>query len=683
MSLQEVSFKDQYITGEDNLIEEFYIPCLSSSLFYDRAAGFFSSSIYSRIKIGLEPFIRKGGKMRLITSVRLSKEDIDLIRSGYEERQWLQEHLLTMFEEFYQRRNDFDVANLCWLIKCGRLDIRITLPDLGRVEGSEGTGIFHDKVGIFTDEKGDHVVFFGSNNESVGGWGGNFESFEVYCSWDSAVSSRAESRRRYFERLWEGELVGFNTFEFPKAFREKLIQISPEYFQYESSNTMADNLLGFEARPCQEEALQAFLRQDGVCLFQMATGTGKTKAALYSMYTVKNKWDLLLIMVPSLDLLQQWKSDVKLFFPDDYVLLCGSSNSTWKSQFLDLIQARIPCRTIVICTYNAASSNFMMSNLKYILTERFALIADEAHNMGTVSVQNFMDKIRPRLRIGLSATPDRNFDEEGTERIYDYFEHKSFEFSIKDAIREGYLVEYEYFITPVFLTNGEWEDYVRLSNDIARLRFLTASNEQENGDRSRLEQMLSQRAQILKTTDSKSEYFPKIISSIRPEQRTLIYGDSIVHLQNFATILDQLSKEYFIYVGHVDSVKVRPRMIEDFKRGIRKFLLAVKCLDEGVDIPVCDTAIFISSSTSLREFVQRRGRVLRKSIGKTRGYLYDFIVIPPYDQRDSRELELAKQVISKEYSRIVTMANDAINGTIAITNLDDFLMTQGLDPYSL
>lgn len=678
LTLRDVYCKEQYITGEDDLITDFYIPCLSKSQFYDRAAGFFNSSIYQRIKMGLEPFIKNGGRMRLLTSAKLSPSDIQKIKEGYDERIWLEEHLNLLYEDFYKNRTDLNISNLCWLIKCGRLDIKISIPDVNQLNDDHDTGIFHDKIGIFTDSDEQFVVFFGSNNESIGGWVSNFESFEVYCSWDSGVSSRALKRKHYFERLWNGSIPSIKTYEFPDAFKQKLIQIAPSKFLYEDKQFSDD--IGFEPRKCQKEAYDTFVESNFVCLYQMATGTGKTKAATFSMSLIKDRWDLLIVLVPSIDLVRQWQRDIKLFFPDDYIIMCGSNWVGWKTEFRDLIEARVPFRTILISTYDSAKTEFTLSNLQLISHNRVALICDEVHNLGAGNTKTIMDRIKPPYRIGLSATPDRHFDDEGSKQIIDYFHNKRYEVSIKDAISERYLVEYDYYVVPVSLDDSEWEQYVELSNQIARLRFIVDDDTNTNTNINRL---LERRARILKTADAKLSALPKILSNIGSDQRTLLYGDTIDHLEEFGELLDRMGKEHFMYIGRMDSAEVRPRMIEDFEIGVRKFLLAVKCLDEGVDIPVCDTAIFVSSSTSTREFVQRRGRVLRQGYKKNRAYLYDFIVIPPYNPYNEREVEIAHSLISKEYNRVIIMAEDAINGTGTISKLDDFLTTQGLNPYTL
>jgi len=258
LSLRELQLKERYITGEDDLVEEFYIPCITRSLTYDRAAGFFNSMIYLRIREGMEPFIRRGGKIRLITSAKLTPHDVEKIREGYEERQWLKEHLLSLYDDFYKNRHDYNVANLCWLIKCGRLDIRITIPDMTYVGELEAPGIFHDKIGIFSDEDQNDVVFFGSNNESIGGWVNNFESFEVYCSWEQGVAGRAQKRKDYFEDLWNGRLKAIHTHPFPQVFKDKLIEIAPEHFLYDETAATEETSITFIPRGCQSKALEYF-----------------------------------------------------------------------------------------------------------------------------------------------------------------------------------------------------------------------------------------------------------------------------------------------------------------------------------------------------------------------------------------------------------------------------------------
>ncbi|MGE5474806.1 MAG: DEAD/DEAH box helicase family protein [Ignavibacteriales bacterium] len=687
MGLKDIDIKETYWSGEDNLIESFYIPCLNNSITYDRAVGFFNSSILNYISEGLYRFIINDGKMRIVCSTKLSNKDINSINEGYEIKNVLFANLSNHINQYLLDKDKPNVRNLCWLIKNNRLEIKICIRSLHSfLETKEDNTLFHEKFGIFKDREENIISFLGSINESLGGWMFNEESFEVSYSWEDTLRRRVLEKVERFERLWRGLANEVITYDFPTALKNKLIEAAPDEpvdslaYCAIRKNTFFNK---FTPRDCQFKAFNKFKESNYICMFQMATGAGKTKAALYSYRNVDG-WKFLLILVPGAELVLQWETEVKSFFTDAYILKCGSDFSNWKKKLVDIIQAKIPDRTIVISTYDSAITEFSMDKWTGIIPFQFGLICDEAHNLGSKQTQKIMD-LKARYRIGLSATPSRNFDEEGTEKILGFFNNKVYEFSIKDAIREKYLVEYEYKVFPCLLNKEEWYRYFKLSKEISKIKSYTTmdnKNINTNYKEDLLRKKYMERAEILKTASNKLDIFPDIIDTIPKDIRILIYADSLYHLQGYAATLERMGRDYFIYTGDKDSKVVRPKMLEEFRLGVRKVLLAINCLDEGIDIPVCDAAIFISSSTSERQFIQRRGRVLRKSTGKQRAYIYDFLVIPIFNLDNEYEKELAKQIVLKEYNRINIIAEDAINGIKVQEDLDKILSKHGLSIYN-
>ena len=489
-----------------------------------------------------------------------------------------------------------------------------------------------------------------------------------------------------FERLWEGKAEGVTTYCFPDACRNKLIRHAPDRPVEGSYHLAEDHKRGsFAPRACQEAAKEKFLRSGFNCLFMMATGSGKTKAALYAMSEV-DSWRLLLICVPSIELVEQWAGDIAAFFPDLDLIRCSSSHPQWKQLLLALIQAKVPRPTIVVTTYDAAISTFSMDKWKSIGRDKLALICDEVHNIGAPSTRKLME-LDPAYRIGLSATPERNFDEEGSELILDYFDHQTYEFSIRDALRARYLVEYEYRIIPTAMSDEDWQRYVsysdRISQLCAREREKAKKGETDRSVQERLKGLYRDRAGIIKKCGAKVDAFDTIFRELPPDSRILIYGDDLDQLSHFKDKLNELGLMWFEYTGDKDAGTVRPIMMQQFRQGVRKILLAVGCLDEGVDIPACDAAIFVSSSTSERQFIQRRGRVLRTAPGKTRAWVYDYLVYPRLDSNTPDEQkDMALSLIGSQYQRIDQIAGDAINGIAERSNLDDFLSKRGLDPYA-
>ena len=679
MSLKTIEFQDTYWSGENNLIDDFYVPCLKQSVEYDRAVGYFSSSILCYIANGLYNFISNGGRMRIICSVNISEQDQKDIELGYDIRDKISNILDDEVDRFLSV-NIINVKNLCWLIKENRLDIRVCL----RNDDSSIVGrLFHEKFGLFKDDQGNAVSFLGSINETISGWLGNEESFEVSVSWNPALEKRVIDKAERFNSLWNGTALNVQTYSFPEAVKEKLIKNAPtEPIDY-IYRISAGIHQAFKPRECQDEAKDAFIGNDFSCLFMMATGSGKTKAAMYAISQI-DVWRLLLICVPSMELVEQWEGDVRLFYPDLRVIKCSSAYPESRELLRALVRARFPDRTVVICVYDSAVKDFYMHKWNSIKAEYFALICDEVHNMGAKSTQRLME-LQPRYRIGLSATPKRNFDEEGSQKIIDYYSGNCYEFSIRDAQRKQYLVEYEYHLMPCQMKEEDWEEYTEWTDKIKIYRRTLQRDLEEEDKQScenKLEKALRERAKLLKKCDSKLATLPEIFEMIPSNARTLIYGEDLSHLEAIGQVLNQMEVRYFEYVGVLNSRTERPTILEEFRRGIRKTLLAVGCLDEGIDIPACDAAVFISSSTSERQFIQRRGRVLRTAPNKTKAYIFDYLVypkLPSYVSDDERKTAL--DMIEAQYRRIKIMMDDAINGVQEQIRIENFLSTLRLNPF--
>lgn len=678
MSLRDIEFKDTYWSGENNLIEDFYIPCLEQSVEYCRAVGYFNSSIFCYISNGLYPLIKNGGYMRIICSVKLSEQDEQDISLGYDIRTKINSILEREVDDLLGF-NMANVKNLCWLIKQNRLDIKVCLKkSLNRKDM-----LFHEKFGIFKDFDGNRISFLGSVNETLGGWMNNEESFEVSQSWIPVLNKRVAEKENRFERLWNGIASNVETYDFPDAVRQKLIQRAPsepQEYVYRISAGVHNN---FKPRKCQENAKLMFLKNDFCCLFMMATGSGKTKAAMYSISQI-DIWKLLLICVPSMELVEQWEGDVRLFYPDIRIIKCSSAYSEAAMLIKALAQAKFPEQTVIISTYDSAIKDFYMNKWKTVRENYFALICDEVHNIGAPSTQKLL-ALKPRFKIGLSATPKRNFDEVGSEKILNYFRDSVYEFSIRDAQRAGYLVEYDYHLIPSAMTQEDWISYVASTQRINKNKQAIENAkkiEVKNRYQEKLEEEYRLRAKILKKCDNKLDAIKDIFIKLPKDSRALIYGEDITHLDAIGTKLDQIGKRYFKYIGTLNSQKQRPIILEEFKHGIRKILLAVGCLDEGIDIPACDVAVFISSSTSERQFIQRRGRVLRTAPGKVKAQIYDYLVYPVLNGNSSEdERKIAINLIESQYKRIELMMIDAINGAQEQKNIRAFLSRRKLDPF--
>ncbi|ATY84473.1 hypothetical protein CVV65_05475 [Kyrpidia spormannii] len=598
--LRDLEYRTYYASGQHDLLNEFYLPCLRLASNYDRAVGYFNSSILIPIKPGLEAIVKRSGKIRIMAGAQLTEEDISEIRKGYHEREILNAHLDKIYTELQERvEHDPDIANLCWLIKNDILDIRISVPNVAYLEERIGEliapGIFHDKIGIISDASGDYVVFLGSNNESINGWARNIESFEVYCSWDTSVSARAFERHKYFERLWEGTLPGVRTFEFPDAYKNKLIAIAPPEFQWASKGSSQSwfTFVNNKWRH-QEEAIAKFLSSRNGIL-EMATGTGKTKTAIGILNQLHSKQEIekAIVTVRGTDLLDQWSSQL--------VLETNLAVYRHYESFRDIARFIASSGNSVL----VISTDFLIENIHYIAgginPETTIIICDEIHGFGSSStVKALKGRIRPfKYRLGLSATPEREYDEEGNKFIMEEIGPVIFEFRLEDAIKRGILCEFDYFPLLYELTD---EDRDRIH------RLIAAHNaRKKSGELVSDEELYRQLAQVRKNSLAKIPIFERFIRSRHHIlDRCIIFVETHEFGTRVQDLLIRYKPEYHTYFAEDDRIN-----LQRFARGEIDCLLTSQRISEGIDIQSVDNIVLFTADRSRLTTIQRIGRSLR------------------------------------------------------------------------
>ncbi len=662
MSLQNVYFKSTYRTSENNLLSEFYLPCLSSSIMYDRAVGYFNSSILYYLGNGLYSFIKNNGKMRLICGVELSPKDIEKINSGYNQKDIIGESIKRQVDIFLEKIDLANVQNLCWLIKNDKLDIKIALR---RFDCSESqcnlrnvNTIYHEKFGIFTDNKNNRVVFAGSLNESLNGWIYNFESFDVFWSWQSEYIERIEDRVIYFENLWNNTTSGISVYDFPTAMKDKLLNAAP----FKPLDQLYQTKFSFEEekgykiipRDYQVKAVENWKDNDYKGLFEMATGTGKTiTAILCAEEFIKDKSPAFIIIVcPYQHLVDQWKGELKKF--NYRALCCYQNKNIWENLFYkDIVDLNIGLSNykFVITTSSTASmKSFQQALLRVRDNVSILLIGDEAHNLGASCRKSILKKSFVG-RIGLSATPSRWHDEFGTDLLYNYFDKVVFTYDLKEAIDKGNLTPYEYYPILIELNNEEFGCYEKLSIKIAKMIASGVSEDDEV-----LTTLLMKRANIVNNAENKIEEFLKLVKEDQDLSFTLVYT-SPGQIDQIQSILAGEGIFYQRFTAKENN-KERKQILKLFEDGDVEILVAMRCLDEGVDIPATKKAFILASSTNPKEFIQRRGRVLRKYPGKEKAIIYDFIAIPPLGKYVSG---FTRSVVKRELVRFKEFADLALN----------------------
>ncbi len=667
--LSELSVKRSYRSSDDPL-KSFYIPCLSRATFYDRAAGFFDSKSLALGAHGVSGLIKNNGTMRLLTSPRFTDGDLDAISSALSDRICQEEYSLdsTMTSALrrgleadqyaeHLKKNRFKF--LSWMLKEGFLEIRVAfMPEDPEMNPYR---MYHEKIGLIKDAKGNEVAFTGSINETAAGWTENYESFDVYRSW-CGERDRIEDKRDAFERLWKNQDEKVHVKPLPESIESLIIDQSPEtidgkpamnvFFSEEGEVVSTDDNT-IELWDHQKEAIEWWKKNNYHGIFAMATGTGKTFTALRSA-RLEADLRLTVIIVPTNILIRQWKSEIQEIFGEETLILECTGNTNWRKEILSITNVyregtlesvtKFP-RSVLLTTPHTASSNSFQSALNHIDHDRLQVIVDEVHNAGAKSFRRIFN-IDAGRRIGLSATPDRKWDKEGTNAIYSYFGGQNlFQFETAEAIENGYLSPYKYYPLICQLTPGEYDEYKNLTNEINR-KYAIASQSDDTNDQKSLERLLQQRAKIKKRAVQKPKRFGQFLDTNHPTPAILFCEDT-EQLEEICLELDNRNLSYGVYIS--DRKDEQDRAFHRFRTGAIDYLLAIRCLDEGVDVPDCPTAVLISSSTNERQYIQRRGRVLRTSANKDEAIIYDMLVFPGLQAgaNDKTAVKLIKQELER------------------------------------
>ena len=654
MSLKGLQLAYEYRSDSTNIVDNFYIPCLSESVEYWRAVGFFTSQGLALAAKGLAPFIAGGGRMRLVASPWLEPEDIEAFQRGYEARDDILERaILRQFEqellEGASALVHHRLACLAWLIAEERLDIKVACPSQHLLHGP---GIYHEKVGIFLDEEGYIVAFTGSPNETVGGLVSNFESLDVYVSWDDP-HGRISRKKANFERLWRNTTAGLTVLDFPVAAKRKLLRFRPlvrptgdpesdidrrtlSFHRVLRQARKIDIPSDIKLRHYQEEACEAWISHEGRGLLTMATGSGKTIIALASAVRLLKEEGKLFVVVacPFQHLVDQWANEAKRF--GFRPILAYQSRQTWQNSLhTRLIDYNLGNRenVFVVTSHSTFIGEAMQDSLSRLKGPSL-LVADEVHHLGAAEGRrNLPDMFI--YRMGLSATPKRWFDEQGTIALEEYFGPTVFEFPLKDAIREGCLSEYYYYPLLVELTDDEFEEYKELTKKIAQL-FDSGG---VPGEDPILDSLLRKRSSILNRASNKISALADLVSKEPDLHHALFYCVP----EQIDEVIQLLGKEFGIRVHPFtveESAEERRQLLESFASGELQALAAIRCLDEGVDVPSTQVAYLLASSSNPREFIQRRGRILRKAPGKQYAVIHDMITVP--------SLSYSKKLLSRE-----------------------------------
>jgi superfamily II DNA or RNA helicase len=635
LSFQHLDLKFKYRSDFDQIYQDFYSKVIEKSIQYDRAVGYFTSGSLGIISRGLETFLRSDGVIRIVANPHLTEEDVKAIQLGYKAKyDVIASNLLKQIEMCEQTIREDSLNTLAWLIYEDKLDIKIAF--------RENNALYHEKFGIFYDNEGNRIAFSGSANETLGGMRDNFEKIDVF--WKDYDKTRIDDMAQDFENLWSNTTNGLTVMDMPDLLKDKIAGYKKGRKPIKRPE--------IKPRPYQQEAIDAVKNNNWGGILEMATGTGKTITSLMiANEFLKGKGRIFLtIIVPFTHLVEQWVENCRDLGFTSFTTCFGAKKS-WNGKLQTDVRdynLGIIRKHVVITTYRSVTSEEFNDQMEKLRGKSF-LIADECHYFGIGSLRdNKLSNMEGKL--GLSATPDRWWDENGTEYIKDFFGPTVYEYDMKTAIMNGALTEYTYQPFIINLTEDELEKYERYTKRLITLYGM------DKPDQDEITELNRKRAMILGKAENKKEKLYEIFQAKKVEEvsHTLVYCAA----GEVEIITSKLSS--FGYRVHRFDSKVslddRMTILKSFDEGAIQILVAIKCLDEGVDVPSTRTAYFLASTSNPREFVQRRGRILRTYPGKNIAEIFDFVVLPTGSSD-----QLFKSIASKEIPRFAEFSQYAIN----------------------
>jgi superfamily II DNA or RNA helicase len=710
--LKSRSWKGVYRSDADNLLEDFYFPALMESVSYDRAVGFFSAAMLSYAAQGISALIENGGSMRLIFGGEIDAAEAEAIASGYEQKhlaEKLGKAILSQIDSLSDALANQRLAALSWLVANGHLDIKLAL---------KRRGMYHEKIGIFGDAAGDSLIFQGSANETVYALlpDFNFESINVFPSWRPELTDHFQPYLDGFERLWRNQTKDTLVIDFPEAAKERLIKISiqskrppsvsveldiwrkltqpppDEPTQASSLPTIPVSFRGaaFEVMSHQRAALNAWKSHDLQGILAMATGSGKTVTSIYGMVKLfeQTKRQFLIVAVPYQTLADQWVDELAIF--NIFAIRCYESSAIWADRLSYSISAfEIGALNFCCCVVvnRTLESPAFQERLKRIPSSALAFIGDECHHHAAPGL-NAALPTNARYRLGLSATPKHYFDDQRTDSLIKYYGPVVYEYGLSEALRDGVLTPYKYFVHFVDLSDAESEEYLDLTVKISKLAAGAKVDDLVDPADGQLKMLLFRRARLLGNAENKIVVLKELLEGLPVSAFHLFYcGDGSVENDDDELVrqVDLVSKALFDRgwnVSHFtsrESRDARRQILDNFKIGVIDGLVAIRCLDEGVDVPDCRVAYILASSRNPKQFIQRRGRILRRAANKESAVVHDFVVRLPDDgggaDSPSRRLLIA------ELGRVAEFGGLAMNRSDVYQTLKPTLIQYDLEHF--
>lgn len=665
MDFRDLEIKHSYISyGKENITSSLVAPALKHAKSYKRSVGFFSSSVFNVLADQIISLVRNKGKIKMICGPQLSEEDSEAISIGYKYKQDVIEKLFSeKFEEELDKLSENNLRLLAELIAKDYMEIKLAI--------TEGVGIYHDKLGILEDLNGNRIVFYGSANSSEAAYVSNYEKVRVSTSWWEGFEPIIEDEEKEFDSLWDNT----NPYVEVSNFSEKACKIIDKKIIERTSGKAKSGKSGIILRDYQKQAISAWKNNGYVGFYVMATGTGKTWTAIYSAKELlEQEMCDLIICAPYKHLVKQWYEDVVKVFPDAKYIMVSSENPHWEQQLKEeLIRSKYNKKNQIIVISTIIS--FSMPKFEKIMSKsnkRRLLIVDEAHRFKKLdeAIRN-----KYQYRLGLSATPGNGKNLEFVKELLDFFGGVVFELPIENALDRGYLVPYYYH--PIFI-NATYEEETRF--DYYSKKMATCFVNGKCVDVDSLVKYSRSRLRIISMATEKEQRIDEILDEIKEDDHFVVYcGDGrlfdnnrqaeVRHIQFIKSKLHERGKKASQFTAS-ENMSKRMELVDGFNKNEFDSLVAIRCLDEGINIPSIKGALILSSNDDYREFVQRRGRILRLYSGKKFANIYDVLVMPSY---------LTPGMAAIELRRFYEYAKLAINADVNMEILDEQLSLYGLD----
>lgn len=616
--------KNRLISSLDDMIEDFYKPAMSNAKIYKRMAGYFSSNLidilYEELKY---TDVFNNIKIQIICSPELSFDDKVNIAKGMAYKEIIEKSIIKDIKNF--NIDNESLPLITKLIVKGIIDIKF-------VVNREGNGIFHAKEGVFVDHDNYKIAFTGSNNETFSAIKYNFETTTVFQ--EIEYPNIVEEIDALFNSIWEDKNSELKQIKITDNIKKEFIKLDEKISKNRDNNNENDFSVFRRLKlfPYQEEALDNWKRNNHIGLLEMATGTGKTITALAGYETLMKSKERLLtvVVVPQIDLVSQWAEEFIQF--GGKPIECNSEKKRWKEKLklnINNLKRGVIENVFVITTIETFKSKEFQSVLYNYRIKDSLIIVDEVHSFGAKQIRDLYDKLNGvfNYRLGVSATPFRKDDNESNQLI-EFFSKIIFSYSLEDAIHNGYLNNYEYYPILLNFSDNELINYRNEINKKDNGRFDAINlNEIERLTSSIANASSAKVYKLIELIGQHGKTNPKIVYCSPGLFNDGLFKKDIKHIEYVQRELGNLGCKLRVVKSGV-KLKEREEILKQFKTRELDTLLAIKCLDQGVNLKSVTHAYILSSTDTLTEFIQRRGRILRIEEGKPISKIYDLVMLP-------------------------------------------------------